>query len=90
MWVSLSQAVVLRFTGSEKEHNSFGASSSDSEDEARMEMQSSSRRPSYTSNYRPEFAAKTLAQVWGCQPSRCNLSLLLLLLLSDRQISEIP
>ncbi|DBA94196.1 hypothetical protein WJX77_007431 [Trebouxia sp. C0004] len=50
-------------SGSEKEHNSFGASSSDSEDEARVQMQSSSRRPSYTSNYRPEFAAKTLAQV---------------------------
>ncbi len=64
----------VAFIGSEKEHNSFGASSSDSEDEARVEMQSSSRRPSYTSNYRPEFAAKTLAQVWDCQQLLCNLS----------------
>ena len=73
VWVSLSQALVLFFTGSNKEHNSFGASSSDSEDDARVEMQSSSRRPSYTSNYRPEFAAKTLAQVWDCHPLLCNL-----------------
>ena len=49
--------------GSDKEHDNYGASSSDSEDEAVGDMQSAGRRPSYTSNYRPEFAAKTLAQV---------------------------
>ena len=47
--------------GSEREHNQYGASSSDSEDEALVELQSTGRRPS--TKYRPEFAAKTLAQV---------------------------
>ena len=54
------------FVGSEKEHNDYGASSSDSEEEALVEMQSTGRRPS--TNYRPEFAAKTLAQV-TCLPT---------------------
>ena len=49
------------FVGSEKEHDNYGASSSDSEEEALVEMQSTGRRRS--TNYRPEFAAKTLAQV---------------------------
>lgn len=48
--------------GSDKGHDKYGGSSSDSEDEALEQMRSSSsRRPS--TNYRPEFAAKTLAQV---------------------------
>ena len=48
-------------SGSDKDNEQYGASSSDSEDEAPSELQLTGRRPSYT-NYRPEFAAKTLAQ----------------------------
>lgn len=51
---------MLLISGSDKDGDHYGASSSDSEDEALAEMQSTGRRPS--TNYRPEFAAKTLAQ----------------------------
>ena len=51
---------LLVTSGSDKDGDHYGASSSDSEDEALVEMQSTGRRPS--TNYRPEFAAKTLAQ----------------------------
>ena len=46
--------------GSDKDNGQYGASSSDSEDEGPPELQLTGRRPS--TNYRPEFAAKTLAQ----------------------------
>ena len=51
---------VMLLAGSEKDAEHYGASSSDSEEEALVEMQSTGRKPS--TNYRPEFAAKTLAQ----------------------------
>ena len=47
--------------GSDRGNDKYGASSSDSEDEALEQLRTTSRRPS--TNYRPEFAAKTLAQV---------------------------
>ena len=53
--------------GSEKDAGQYGPSSSDSEDESPPELQLTGRRPS--TNYRPEFAAKTLAQA----SSRCKM-----------------
>ena len=53
-------------TGSDRGHDKFGASSSDSEEEALDKLRTTSRRPS--TNYRPEFAAKTLAQVLHTHP----------------------
>lgn len=47
--------------GSDQDAGQYGASSSDSEGEGPTELQLTGRRPS-TTNYRPEFAAKTLAQ----------------------------
>ena len=57
----------LASAGSDKDAGQYGASSSDSEDEGPSELQLTGRRPS--TNYRPEFAAKTLAQA----RNRCTL-----------------
>lgn len=56
--------------GSDKDTGQYGASSSDSEEESPTELQLTGRRPS-TTNYRPEFAAKTLAQASHAGPP-CN------------------
>ena len=53
--------------GSDKGNGQYGATSSDSEDDGPAELQLTGRRPS--TNYRPEFAAKTLAQA----RNRCSL-----------------
>ena len=57
---SLKLKFDLVSAGSDKDAGQYGASSSDSEDEGPSELQLTGRRPS--TNYRPEFAAKTLAQ----------------------------